>query len=474
MTHKKPSALLLLIDGSSYLYRAFHALPPLTNSRGEATGAVYGVINMLRTLLRDYEPDYLAVVFDAKGKTFRDEIFEQYKAHRPPMPEELQAQVEPLHEIVRAMGLPCLVVDGVEADDVIGTLAQQARAAKLRTVISTGDKDMAQLVNEDVTLINTMSNTTLDPQGVAEKFGVRPDQIIDYLALIGDSSDNIPGIPGVGPKTAAKWLHQYGTLDELVAHARDIKGKIGEKLRAHLDQLPLSRQLATIKCDVPLSVAPTDLRRGPQDVARLRELFQRLEFRRWLEELLKEEDSSGERTANPGNDEPPPAYDTILDETSLARWLERLAAAEEWVFDTETTSLSPLDAEIVGVSFAIQPHEAAYVPLAHDYPGAPRQLSREQVLKRLRPLLEDPQSGIIGQNLKYDLAVLERHGIRLAGLRFDTMLESYVLNSTASQHDMDSLALKYLGRATIHYEDIAGKGSKQIPFNQIVVHQAAA
>ncbi len=428
---------------------------------------------MLRTLLRDYDPDYLAVVFDAKGKTFRDKLFEQYKAHRPPMPEELQAQIEPLHEIVRAMGLPCLVVEGVEADDVIGTLAQQARAAGLRTVISTGDKDMAQLVNKDVTLINTMSNTTLDPQGVEEKFGVRPEQIIDYLALIGDSSDNIPGIPGVGPKTAAKWLRQYGTLDELVAHAQDIKGKVGEKLRAHLDQLPLSRQLATIKCDVPLEVAPTDLRRGPQDVMRLRELFQRLEFRRWLEELLKEENDAGGTGTGHNNDDPPPAYDTILDEAALERWLQRLATAGEWVFDTETTSLSPLDAEIVGVSFAIQPHEAAYVPLGHDYPGAPRQLSREQVLERLRPLLEDPQSGIIGQNLKYDLAVLARYGIRLAGLRFDTMLESYVLNSTASQHDMDSLALKYLGRATIHYQDIAGKGSKQIPFNQISLEQAA-
>ncbi|MFQ5488497.1 MAG: 5'-3' exonuclease H3TH domain-containing protein, partial [Gammaproteobacteria bacterium] len=316
MSQNPPSRLLLLIDGSSYLYRAFHALPPLTNSRGEATGAVYGVINMLRTLLRDYDPDYLAVVFDAKGKTFRDELFEQYKAHRPPMPEELQTQIEPLHEIVRAMGLPCLVVEGVEADDVIGTLARQARAARLRTVISTGDKDMAQLVNEDVTLINTMSSTTLDPQGVEEKFGVRPEQIIDYLALIGDSSDNIPGIPGVGPKTAAKWLRQYGTLDGLVAHAQDIKGKIGEKLRAHLDQLPLSRQLATIKCDVPLEVAPEDLRRGPQDAVRLRELFQRLEFRRWLEELLKEENSSSETATVPGNDDPPPAYDTILDEAT--------------------------------------------------------------------------------------------------------------------------------------------------------------
>ncbi len=473
MSTAQNAKLLLLIDGSSYLYRAFHALPPLTNSRGQPTGAIYGVINMLRTLLRDYDPDYVAVVFDAKGKTFRDELFEQYKAHRPPMPEELQAQVEPLHELVRAMGLPCLVVEGVEADDVIGTLTQQARAAGLRTVISTGDKDMAQLVDEDVTLVNTMSNTTLDSQGVEEKFGVRPRQIVDYLALIGDSADNIPGIPGVGPKTAAKWLRQYGNLDELVAHADDIKGKIGDKLRAHLDRLPLSRQLATIKCDVPLAVKPTDLRRAPPDVARLRELYQQLEFRRWLEELLKDESHEAAKGRERQGDDPAPAYETIFDEAALERWLEKLAAADEWVFDTETTSLSPLDAEIVGLSFAIQPHEAAYVPVGHDYPGAPRQLSRQRVLERLRPLLEDPQSGIIGQNLKYDLAVLTRHGIRLTGLRFDTMLESYVLNSTASQHDMDSLALRYLGRATIHYEDIAGKGSKQIPFNEISVERAA-
>ncbi|HHH35671.1 MAG TPA: DNA polymerase I [Gammaproteobacteria bacterium] len=466
----RPEKRLLLVDGSSYLYRAFHALPPLTNSRGEATGAVYGVINMLRTLLREYAPDYLAVVFDAKGRTFRDEIFEQYKAHRPPMPEELQAQIEPLHQIVRAMGLPCLAVEGVEADDVIGTLARQARKQGLRTVISTGDKDMAQLVNEDVTLVNTMSNTILDARGVEEKFGVRPDQIVDWLALVGDSSDNIPGIPGVGPKTAAKWLRQYGSLDALVAHAHEIKGKTGEKLRAHLDQLELSRRLAAIKCDVPLEVSPEDLRPAPPDRARLRELYQRLEFRRWLEELLKEErDNPAPATAG----DPPPAYEVILDEAALAQWMEKLEAAEAWVFDTETTSLSPLDAEIVGLSFAVAPGEAAYVPLAHAYPGAPAQLDRARVLERLRPLLEDPARPLIGQNLKYDLAVLARHGIRLAGMRYDTMLESYVLDSTASQHDMDSLALKYLGRATIHYEDIAGKGSKQLTFDQIPVEQAA-
>ncbi len=468
---------LLLVDGSSYLYRAFHALPPLTNSRGEATGAVYGVVNMLRSLLRDCAPDYVAVVFDAKGKTFRDELFDQYKAHRPPMPEELAAQIEPLHQIVRAMGLPCLVVEGVEADDVIGTLARQAREEGLRTVISTGDKDMAQLVDKEVTLVNTMNNTRLDPPAVKEKFGVRPDQIVDYLALIGDSSDNIPGIPGVGPKTAAKWLNQYGNLDALIAHAGEIKGKVGEKLRAHLDRLELSRKLATIRQDVPLPVAPHDLRRAPQDTAQLRELFQRLEFRRWLEEILKEA-ARRQEAGDPGNGasegaHPDPAYETILDEAALARWLEKLAQAEYWVIDTETTSLSPLDAEIVGLSFAVTPGEAAYVPLGHDYPGAPAQLDRETVLARLRPLLEDETRALIGQNLKYDLAVLARHGIHLAGLRYDTMLESYVLNSTASQHDMDSLALKYLGRATTRYEEIAGKGTKQMPFNQVPVEQAA-
>ncbi len=482
------SQRLVLVDGSSYLYRAFHALPPLTNSRGEPTGAVYGVVNMLRSLLREYAPDYVAVVFDAKGKTFRDELFDQYKAHRPPMPEELQAQIEPLHAVVRAMGLPCLVVDGVEADDVIGTLVDQARAEGLEVVVSTGDKDMAQLVGEGVLLVNTMNHTVLDARGVVEKFGVHPHQIVDFIALVGDSADNIPGIPGVGPKTAAKWLQQYGDLDTLIARAGEIKGKIGEKLRQHLDRLALSRRLAAIRRDVPLPCKPRDLRPAPTDVAALRALYQRLEFKRLLEELL----AAHPEAAGDGTDPPAPEYELVLDEAALERWLRRLAEAQEWAFDTETTSLSPLDAEIVGVSFAVSPHEAAYVPLAHDYPGAPAQLPREQVLERLRPLLEDPRRILIGQNLKYDLAVLERYGIHLPlpdvspdedpndradatapePRLFDTMLESYVLNSTATSHDMDALALKYLGRRTIHYEELAGKGSQQVPFDQVAVEQA--
>lgn len=461
---------LILVDGSSYLYRAFHALPPLTNSRGEPTGAVYGVVNMLRKLIADYQSEHVTVVFDAKGKTFRDEIFEHYKAHRPPMPDELRSQIEPLHAIVRAMGLPVLVIDGVEADDVIGTLAVQAAALGLPVVISTGDKDMAQLVDGHVTLINTMSNTTLNAQGVIDKFGVAPGQIIDYLALVGDTSDNIPGIPKVGPKTAAKWLQEHGSLDNIIAKADQISGKVGESLREHLHLLPLSRQLATIRCDVPLPVGPLDLHLQPADTAALRELFQRMEFKTWLGQLDQ---------STPVND-PPPAppslasdYQTVLTEADLERWLARLEQADLFAFDTETTSLDYMQAEIVGVSFCIRPGEAAYVPLAHDYPGAPAQLSRESVLERLRPLLEDASRPKLGQNLKYDMSVLANHGIALAGIRYDTMLESYVLNSTASRHDMDTLALTHLGHKTIRFEDIAGKGARQLTFNQIGIEQAA-
>ena len=467
------SPLLLLVDGSSYLYRAYHALPPLNNSSGQATGAIYGVVNMLRTLLREYHPDYLAVIFDAKGKTFRDALYEQYKANRPPMPPELQTQIKPLNDIVRAMGLPCLIVEGVEADDVIGTLATQAAAEHINTLISTGDKDMAQLVNDRITLINTMSNKRLDMRGVVEKFGVQPGQIIDYLALIGDSSDNIPGIPGVGPKTAAKWLNSYHTLDNIIAHAQEIKGKIGERLRAHLDQLPLARQLATIKRDVGLDLGPRDLSHQPQDRETLRTLFQELEFRRWLEAL--QANPSDEQDAAATNDSATnrAAYDTVLTEKDLTRWLKHLQTSELFAFDTETTSLCPLDAEIVGVSFAIAAGKAAYVPLSHDYPDAPRQLARAAVLEKLRPLLEDPDKPKVGQNLKYDMAVLKNYDIHLQGAAFDTMLESYVLDSTATQHNMDALAQKYLGYHTIHYEDVAGKGAKQLPFNQIAIAQAA-
>ena len=440
-----PSQQLILIDGSSYLYRAFHALPSLTNSKGEQTGAVFGVINMLNSLLNEMQPAHIAVVFDAKGKTFRDELFDEYKAHRPPMPDELRQQIQPLHDLVRALGIPCLVVPGVEADDVIGTLASQASDEGMTTLISTGDKDMAQLVNDSVTLINTMSNTRLDRDGVSEKFGVTPEQIIDYLALIGDTSDNIPGIPGVGPKTAAKWLQSYGDLDTIIANAEHIKGKIGEKFRAHINQLPLSRQLATIRCDVELEQTPQQLLRHKPDLPRLIELYRQLEFKRLLSSALETESSAAShsvtRPSSPGQNTPgrdAPDYQTVLDDKSLEQWLKRLRDSELFAFDTETTSLDYMEARIVGVSFAIIPGEAAYVPLAHDYPNAPQQLSRDHVLAKLKPLLEDEAQAKLGQNLKYDRNVLLNHDIELKGIRHDTMLESYVLNSTASRHDMDS------------------------------------
>jgi len=466
------SKLLVLVDGSSYLYRAFYAIRELNTSRGEPTNAVYGVVNMLRKLLADYQPDYVAVVFDAKGKTFRDELFAEYKAHRPPMPDGLQAQIEPLHAIVRASGLPSLTVDGVEADDVIGTLAQQAAAAGMDVIISTGDKDMAQLVNEHITLINTMSNTVLDRAGVIAKFGIAPEQIVDYLALVGDSSDNIPGVPQVGPKTAVKWLTAYGSLDKLVAHADEITGKAGEALRAHLQQLPLARRLATIHCGVTLDLAPQELHRRPPDIDALSDLYRRLEFKTWLKQLQEE---TGNHRPVAASDPPgaPLNYETLLTAEALDAWLARLQEAELFAFDTETTGLDYIQAQIVGVSFAITPGEAAYVPLAHDYPGAPLQLARDKVLAMLRPLLEDPTRAKLGHNLKYDMSVLANHGIRLVGIRHDTMLESYVLNSTASRHDMDTLSRKYLDHETITFENIAGKGAKQLTFNQIALEQAA-
>ena len=467
MSEPKP---FVLVDGSSYLYRAFHALPPLTNSRGEPTGAVYGVANMLRKLLEDYTPEQVAVVFDAKGKTFRDELFAEYKAHRPPMPDELRAQIEPLHALVRAMGLPLLQVPGVEADDVIGTLARQAAAEGRHTLISTGDKDMAQLVDAHVTLINTMSNTLLDPAGVVEKFGVPPERIIDYLALVGDTSDNIPGVPKVGPKTAAKWLNEYGSLDAIIEHADEIKGKVGESLRASLETLDLSRQLATIRCDVELEHSPASLRRQEPDLETLRDWYRKLEFNSWLRQL----DGQAPEAARPAARAPVDAeYETLLTQKQLDAWLERLKRAELFAFDTETTSLRYMEARIVGVSFAVEPGQAAYVPLAHDYPGAPEQLDRDRVLEQLKPLLEDAGQAKLGQHLKYDLNVLANHGIALRGIAHDTMLESYVLDSTATRHDMDSLARKYLDHQTILFEDIAGKGAKQLTFNQVAIEQAA-
>ena len=468
--NKKTARPLLLVDGSSYLYRAFHALPPLSNSRGEPTGAVYGVINMLRSLIADYQPELMAVVFDARGKTFRDDLFEEYKANRPPMPDDLATQIEPLHELVRALGLPMLQVQGVEADDVIGTLARQAGERGIPVIISTGDKDMAQLVDEQVTLVNTMSNTTLDSAGVEAKFGVPPARIIDLLALMGDSSDNIPGIPKVGPKTAAKWLGQYGSLDEVIASAGDIKGKVGESLRENLETLALSRELATIRTDVELEVTPEALQPGQPDRAALRELYQRLEFSRWLAEL---EDAAG---SDPGAGEAHGAssrYETLLTGEQLDDWLARLQKAERFAFDTETTSLDYMAARIVGVSFAVESGSAAYVPLAHDYPGAPEQLDRDNVLEKLRPILESTEHNKIGHHIKYDRNVLANHGIILSGIEFDTMLESYVLDSTATRHDMDSVALKYLGHSNIKYEDVAGKGAKQLSFNEVPIEDAS-
>ena len=466
---------LVLVDGSSYLYRAFHALPPLTNARGEPTGAVLGVLNMLAKLLKEQDPPLIGVVFDAPGKTFRDELFAEYKAHRPPMPDDLRAQVDPLIATVEAQGLPLLRVPGVEADDVIGTLARRAADAGMRVIISTGDKDMAQLVDDRVSLVNTMTDSSLDRAGVKLKFDVYPEQIVDYLALVGDASDNIPGVPKVGPKTAAKWLNQYTTVDNLLAHQHEIEGKVGESLRAHTDDLALSRRLATIDCTLDLALQPGDLGRRAPDVERLRELYSQLELRSLLRQL-----PGGGIEAPPAPEparEPSPGlprhYDTILTEAQLDEWLQRLRSADVFAFDTETTSLDYMQAEIVGVSFCDEPGRAAYVPLAHNYPGAPEQLDRQAVLHKLAPLLEDADRAKLGHHLKYDAHVLRNHGIELRGMRYDSMLESYVLNSTATRHDLDSVAQHYLGVATIHYEDVAGKGAKQLPFNEVSIERAA-
>ena len=459
---------VVLLDASGYLFRAYHALPKLTNSHGEATGALVGVLHMLRKLLDGYRPEYVGVVFDASGPTFRERIYPEYKANRPPMPEDLREQLKPLKTVIRAMGLPLLEVPGVEADDVIGTLAQRAAADGLPTLISTGDKDMAQLVAERVTLINTMSDTVLDPAGVTEKFGVPPERIVDLLSLMGDSIDNIPGVPKCGPKTAVKWLGEYGDLDGVIAHADEVKGKIGEHLRANLERLPLARELTTIKTDVALDFGPTDLVPATPDRDTLRDWYERIESRRLLATLADE----GDGGETPATDDPA-GRELLLTEAALDAWIERLSAAELFAFDTETTDLAYMRAELVGVSFAVAPGAAAYVPFAHDYPGAPEQLGRAQVLERLRPLLEDPQRPKLGQNLKYDMSVCARAGLALRGIAHDTMLESYVLDSTATRHDMDSLAKKYLDHDTIRFEDIAGKGAKQLRFDQIPLEQAA-
>jgi DNA polymerase-1 len=461
---------LILVDGSSFLFRAYHAIPPLTNPQGEPTNAIYGVSNMLRKLIADYQSEYIAVVFDTPGKTFRNDLYDQYKSHRPPMPDDLRVQIEPLHQLIRAMGLPLIMEPDVEADDVLGALAQNAAEQGFSVIISTGDKDMAQLVTDHIILENTMSNSRMDIQGVIDKFGVKPEQIVDYLALMGDSSDNIPGVPNVGPKTAAKWLEQYQTLENLIANADKITGKIGDNLRASLEQLPLAKRLTTIKCDLDLPYSMDDLKRRPIKIEELKNLLTGLGFLSWLKildnnmEAVIVEDKPAIIESN---------YETILTGQQFNQWLDSLENAELFAFDTETTSLDYSKAKIVGVSFAVIPGKAAYVPLAHDYAGVPDQLNRTGILEKLRPLLENRHKAKLGQNLKYDAHVLANHGIILRGIAHDTMLESYVLNSTATKHNMDDLAKEYLGISTIHYEDVAGKGAKQIPFQEVRLEQAA-
>lgn len=472
-TTKKP---LVLVDGSSYLFRAFHAMPALTNSSGEPTGAVRGVISMIRRLQKDYPNSSVVVIFDAKGPTFRNEIYADYKAHRPPMPDELRLQIEPIHQIIKAMGLPLLVIDGVEADDVIGTLANEATSKGIEVIVSTGDKDLAQLVSQHVTLINTMNDRTTTVESLQEKFGFGPELFIDYLALMGDKVDNIPGVPGVGDKTALALLQGLGSLDSIYQQLDRIaelnfrgSKSIAKKLEEHKEQAYLSRTLATIKTDVDLPISLETINIKNADNEALIALFTQLEFKGWLEELLgnQQQEAPAESKQAPAN------YQIIYTKKDFQDWLDRLKKAPIIAFDTETTSLNYMDAEIVGVSFAVQAGEAAYVPVAHTYPGCPEQLDRNWVLAQLKPLLEAEKPGKVGQNLKYDMSVLARYDIELQGIAADTMLESYVLNSTATRHDMDSLALKYLGYKTTHYEEVAGKGAKQITFDQVGIEQAA-
>ena len=489
MTEKTP---LILVDGSSYLYRAFHALPPLTNSKGLPTGAVKGVINMMRRLQKDYPESTLVVVFDAKGKTFRDDMYSEYKANRPPMPDDLRLQIEPIHNIIEAMGLPMLVIDGVEADDVIGTLAIQATAISQPVVVSTGDKDIAQLVNEYITLVNTMTNTVLDHDGVVAKFGVPPELIIDFLALLGDKSDNIPGVPGVGEKTALGLLQGIGGLDEIYQRLDEVAGldfrgakNMAPKLEEHKELAYLSYLLATIKTDVEMPLNISQLHNQAPNQERLAELFDQLEFKSWVKELSAE-DSAARPSSAVGQIDTPAVeivvnpvqanivkdYQIVLTEAHLEDWIKKIKAAELIAVDTETTSLDYMIADLVGISVAVEPGEAAYIPFGHDYLGVPEQLSRELVLATLKPLLEDPGIKKVGQNLKYDMSIFAQHGIALQGIEFDTMLESYVLDSVATRHDMDSLAEKYLGEQTIKFADVAGKGLGQLTFNQIALEIA--
>jgi len=457
---------LILVDGSSYLYRAFHAMPALMNSKGFPTGAIYGVINMLKRLIADYQPEYLAVVFDTPGKTFRDDLYPLYKATRKETPNELVQQIEPIYKIIRAMGLPIIAIDGVEADDVIGTLAHHATEQQIDTIISTGDKDLAQLVNEHITLINTMTNTRLDRDGVKEKFGVPPERIIDYLTLVGDTSDNVPGVPQVGPKTAVKWLNEYGSLDHLIEKAHLISGKVGENFKQFIPQLPLTKSLVTIKLDVALPTKLSELKVQTPDNDKLLTLFKEMEFKNWLADLLAKSAENKTDTDKYSH------YEIILDESHFQKWLSELQQATLFSFDTETTSLNYMSAQLVGVSFAITKDKAAYVPFGHDYLGVPKQLSREYVLTALKPILENENIKKICQHGKYDIEVLANANINLRGIAYDTMLESYVLDSTGNNHGMGALALKYLGLPTIAFEDIAGKGNKQLTFNQIDIEKA--
>ena len=482
---------LVLVDGSSYLYRAYHALPPLTNSKGMPTGAVKGVINMMRRLQKDYPQSTLVVVFDAKGKTFRDDMYSEYKANRPPMPDDLRLQIEPIHQIIQAMGLPMLIIDGVEADDVIGTLAVQATLAKQPVVVSTGDKDIAQLVNEYITLVNTMTNTVLDREGVIEKFGIPPELIIDYLALLGDKSDNIPGVPGVGEKTALGLLQGIGGLDAIYARLDEISvlefrgaKKMAPKLEEHRDLAYLSYQLATIKTDVEMPLNISQLHNSPADEQGLATLFADMEFKTWVAESDKsnsprgvERDSSAQAKPALPEVEIVPVdivkdYETVLTEDQLSAWVERIKAADLIAVDTETTSLNYMVADLVGISIAVDAGQAAYIPFGHDYLGVPEQLSRDRVIAHLKPLLENPSIKKVGQNIKYDMSIFAQHGIALKGIEFDTMLESYILDSVATRHDMDSLADKYLGEQTIKFTDIAGKGAGQLTFNQVALEDA--
>ncbi len=462
---------LVLVDGSSYLYRAYHALPKLTSSRGEATGAIHGVLNMINKLVAEETTEHFVVIFDAPGKTFRDELFNEYKANRPPMPDDLREQVDPLLKAIPAMGLPLLRIDGVEADDVIGTLCHLAEAAGMRVLVSTGDKDMAQLVNANVTLVNTMTGSRLDREGVKKKFDVFPEQIIDYLALVGDSSDNIPGVPKVGAKTAAKWLNLYPTAEEIIANADEFAGKVGESLRENIDQLKMSQTLATIRLDVELPNGPAELKRAAADVDTLREFFSRYEMKRMLSQL--NDNSTAGEEVTPAEPTPKGNYETVLTEKDFSRWLKKINAADLTAFDTETTSINYMEAELVGISLAVETGEAAYIPVAHDYPGAPDQLNRDFVLNAMKNFLEDPEKPKVGHHLKCDAHILARYDIQLRGMAFDSMLESYVLNSVATRHDMDSVARHYLNVDTIHYADVAGKGAKQLTFNQVDLEQAA-